>query len=263
MYLSSASSIFWEMSIGPFVGGPPAAGVTAGSALIEALAASETEPGGSWRGTTRELSTRPFGGCAAAAPSIWRCRSAACMRNALVAASFETVMAGAAAGAATLMPRPRASGIGGWSGSTGALAVEVGAGAVADAEGAGGEPADGVVAAADGAAVEAAAVAMAGNGLVSTGAWVSAAACSVLSSGWFAACAGTVGVDWEPPAHFEARTAHLLPGLFLARVDGKSPVEYVTEEVDKNRVRKVANAFLRAPAERLAAVADAWLDELN
>ncbi len=35
-------------------------------------------------------------------------------------------------------------------------------------------------------------------------------------------------VDWEPMTDIEARTARLLPGLFLARVDGKSPVEYIT-----------------------------------
>ncbi len=36
-------------------------------------------------------------------------------------------------------------------------------------------------------------------------------------------------VAWEPPAALEARAAHLLPGLLLARVDGKSPVEYITD----------------------------------
>ncbi len=51
-------------------------------------------------------------------------------------------------------------------------------------------------------------------------------------------------VVWEPPAALEARAAHLLPGLFLARVDGKSPVEYITTEPDKNRVRRTARALL-------------------
>ena len=35
------------------------------------------------------------------------------------------------------------------------------------------------------------------------------------------------GVAWEPRATLEARAARLLPALLLARVDGKSPVEYV------------------------------------
>ncbi|HEX9184820.1 MAG TPA: aminoglycoside phosphotransferase family protein [Burkholderiales bacterium] len=60
------------------------------------------------------------------------------------------------------------------------------------------------------------------------------------------------------PAGLEARAASLLPGLLLARVDGKSPVEYVTEEAKKARVRRVARALLQAPPERLAAVKDAW-----
>ena len=70
------------------------------------------------------------------------------------------------------------------------------------------------------------------------------------------------GVDWEPPAAIEARTARLLPGLFLARVDGKSPVEYVTSEADRDRVRRVAKPLLHQPSERLADVPRAWDREL-
>ena len=70
-------------------------------------------------------------------------------------------------------------------------------------------------------------------------------------------------MDWEPPAALEARAARLLPGLFLARVDGKSPVEYLTEEADKDRVRRTARALLAEPVERLAAVRDAWREELE
>ena len=70
------------------------------------------------------------------------------------------------------------------------------------------------------------------------------------------------GVEWEPPAVVERRTAHLLPGLFLARVDGKSPVEYVTDADDKARVRRVARALLLDPADALADVRTAWAREL-
>jgi aminoglycoside phosphotransferase (APT) family kinase protein len=66
------------------------------------------------------------------------------------------------------------------------------------------------------------------------------------------------GVVWESPFVLEARAARLLPGLLLARIDGKSPVEYVTQEADKERVRRVARALLRASVERLAAVRGAW-----
>jgi fructosamine-3-kinase len=80
----------------------------------------------------------------------------------------------------------------------------------------------------------------------------------------FDALAGTYvdRVVWEPPAALEARAAHLLPGLFLARVDGKSPVEYITSEPDKNRVRRTARALLLHPVETLSDVRLAWMKEL-
>jgi aminoglycoside phosphotransferase (APT) family kinase protein len=71
------------------------------------------------------------------------------------------------------------------------------------------------------------------------------------------------GITWETPEALEARAARLLPGLFLARVDGKSPVEYLTEEHDKNRVRRVARALLTRPEDRLLAVRAAWGEEIG
>ena len=71
------------------------------------------------------------------------------------------------------------------------------------------------------------------------------------------------GVTWEPPQVLESRAARLLPGLLLARVDGKSPVEYITTEQDKNRVRRVARALLGRPAASLAEVRQAWTKELS
>jgi aminoglycoside phosphotransferase (APT) family kinase protein len=56
----------------------------------------------------------------------------------------------------------------------------------------------------------------------------------------------------------EARAATLLPGLLLARVDGKSPVEYVTEERQKDVVRRCAAALLMAPVSTLSDVRSAW-----
>jgi len=70
-------------------------------------------------------------------------------------------------------------------------------------------------------------------------------------------------VDWEPAAAVESRAASLLPGLFLARVDGKSPVEYLTDEAQKDRVRRVARPLLLAPPETTEAVASAWARELG
>jgi aminoglycoside phosphotransferase (APT) family kinase protein len=67
-------------------------------------------------------------------------------------------------------------------------------------------------------------------------------------------------VRWEPRDTVEARAARLLPALLLARIDGKSPVEYVTRDTDKDRVRRVARALLLAPVERLSAVRAAWAE---
>ena len=66
------------------------------------------------------------------------------------------------------------------------------------------------------------------------------------------------GVTWEPRAVMEARTAALLPGLFLARVDGKSPVEYVTGAADRDRVRRAAIPLLERPPATLGEIAKRW-----
>jgi aminoglycoside phosphotransferase (APT) family kinase protein len=71
------------------------------------------------------------------------------------------------------------------------------------------------------------------------------------------------GVTWEPVAEIERRTARLLPGLFLARVDGKSPAEYLTAESDKTRVRRVASTLLLNPPTTLARIRDAWDSDLK
>ena len=68
-------------------------------------------------------------------------------------------------------------------------------------------------------------------------------------------------VDWEPPADLEARTAALLPALMLARIDGKSPVEYITADKDKALVRDFARRRVAAPPPGLIDLAHAWLEE--
>lgn len=64
-------------------------------------------------------------------------------------------------------------------------------------------------------------------------------------------------VAWEPWADLERRTAQLLPALLLARVDGKSPVEYLAGE-SAARVRDFARRELFAPSDRLADIAARW-----
>jgi aminoglycoside phosphotransferase (APT) family kinase protein len=71
------------------------------------------------------------------------------------------------------------------------------------------------------------------------------------------------GVDWEQAAAIEIRAAHLLPGLLLARVDGKSPVEYLTEERDKAVVRRVARALLDNPPDRLVEIRRTWVSGIQ
>jgi hypothetical protein len=65
-------------------------------------------------------------------------------------------------------------------------------------------------------------------------------------------------VDWETPTDLEARAASLLPGLFLARIDGKSPVEYITEDADRDAVRRTAIPLIATPPTRRAATREAW-----
>ena len=65
-------------------------------------------------------------------------------------------------------------------------------------------------------------------------------------------------VSWETSYAIDGRTARLLIGLLLARVDGKSPVEYVTDEAQKNLVREFALPRLHKPPQFLGEVRDAW-----
>src|ERR1700691_6031107 len=67
-----------------------------------------------------------------------------------------------------------------------------------------------------------------------------------------------LGVTWEPYAAIEARAAHLLPGLLLARIDGKSPIEYVTKTRDKALVRNFARRFIATPVEHLSTIGEVW-----
>jgi tRNA A-37 threonylcarbamoyl transferase component Bud32 len=71
------------------------------------------------------------------------------------------------------------------------------------------------------------------------------------------------GVNWERADGLQRRAAALLPGLLLARVDGKSPVEYLSEEAQRQTVRRAATALLHHPVERLDAVARAWQTEVG
>lgn len=62
-------------------------------------------------------------------------------------------------------------------------------------------------------------------------------------------------VAWERASVLEARICALLPALMLARVDGKSPVEYLGE-AEQQTVRRVAIPLIQSPVTTLRAFAD-------
>jgi aminoglycoside phosphotransferase (APT) family kinase protein len=72
-----------------------------------------------------------------------------------------------------------------------------------------------------------------------------------------------MGVTWEPPGELEARAARLLPALLLARIDGKSPVEYITGTADKELVRSVARTLIATPQSRLSEIRRRWSQEIQ
>ena len=59
---------------------------------------------------------------------------------------------------------------------------------------------------------------------------------------------------FEHRPELEGRAARLLPALLLARIDGKSPVEYITDESTRATVRSFAIPLIGTPANTLAAI---------
>ena len=64
-------------------------------------------------------------------------------------------------------------------------------------------------------------------------------------------------VTWERSGDLERRAAHLLPALLLARVDGKSPVEYLCER-DRCFVRETACPLILSGRDSLDEIAEVW-----
>mgnify|MGYP001172805651 CR=1 FL=1 len=69
-------------------------------------------------------------------------------------------------------------------------------------------------------------------------------------------------VDWEPRPEIEGRIAALLPALLLARVDGKSPVEYL-DETGQGLVRSFARSHLLNSPAKLSGLVFAWKESLG
>jgi len=69
-------------------------------------------------------------------------------------------------------------------------------------------------------------------------------------------------VTWEPPDILDIRAATLLPALLLARVDGASPVEYLTPP-EQEAVRDIASAMLVEQQTSTRRVLDRWTDTVE
>jgi len=65
---------------------------------------------------------------------------------------------------------------------------------------------------------------------------------------------------YAPDPALDARAAALLAALLLARIDGKSPVEYLTADADKDFVRRMAKAMLLRKPLCLDEVVSYWRD---
>ncbi|MFT3855632.1 MAG: aminoglycoside phosphotransferase family protein [Ilumatobacteraceae bacterium] len=98
------------------------------------------------------------------------------------------------------------------------------------------------------------------NHLLLKAVWRTEAADAYLGSAGVLLDAYLDGVDWEPATDVDRRTAQLLPGLALARVDGLSPVEYLTEERGRPAVRRGALALLVDPPADCATLLARWHD---
>jgi aminoglycoside phosphotransferase (APT) family kinase protein len=69
-------------------------------------------------------------------------------------------------------------------------------------------------------------------------------------------------IEWEPSSELETRIAALLPALLLARIDGKSPVEYIEDETIKKGVRTFARPLIATPASSLSLIKVKWAEAL-
>ena len=93
--------------------------------------------------------------------------------------------------------------------------------------------------------------------------WVPAAADDFLASFQSLFEAYKANLSWEKPEALETRTASLLPALLLARIDGKSPVEYLVSEKDKQHVRTTARELLLRPVVSVSSIRDTWQRSLR
>lgn len=65
-------------------------------------------------------------------------------------------------------------------------------------------------------------------------------------------------VDWEERNTIEARVAGLLPAIVLARIDGKSPVEYIVDDRERDAVRQFALPLVKNAPQTLEPIVLSW-----
>lgn len=70
-------------------------------------------------------------------------------------------------------------------------------------------------------------------------------------------------VQWEDAAGLEARAAELTAAVLLARVDGKSPADYLRTDEDRGFVRATARRLVAETPPTMSGLAAAWRDALG
>lgn len=71
------------------------------------------------------------------------------------------------------------------------------------------------------------------------------------------------GVAWESADALDSRAAPLTAAILLARVDGKSPADYLQTPEDKDFVRSTAHRLVRQGSPAMAALAAVWKEALG
>ena len=79
----------------------------------------------------------------------------------------------------------------------------------------------------------------------------------LLCSSYFSEC------SFAGSEQIERHSAALLPALILARIDGKSPVEYITSEKDRDLVRNAMCPLIKSARQELKAVRAVWSENLK
>jgi len=100
------------------------------------------------------------------------------------------------------------------------------------------------------------------NHFLLKGAWMPHRLGDLMASFTAFATAYFARVEFEPVAELESRVTTLLPALTLARVDGKSPAEYLDDKA-RDRIRSAALRLLNTPCAGLADVRAFWIKEFT